>query len=279
VSLWPPYQATSVREKHDRIHDDGIRRRLARSAPGVLRGAKQNGVLTTLLWAPNSVVSKRQIINLVWREADQPYTAVNLVESYISRLRCAFRRADVTDVNLVARPGGYLIEIDPDHIDWHVFNRLVGQARWASREDDLVRTKVRYREALRLWRGPALADLPAASLDDYRTNMENRLLSAVGELADVELRLGETCDAVERLQEILAQHPEHEQLTVLLMRAYHALGRKSQAVRVYRRIGQLLARQYDIHDSPELVAAYREILRGPPYYPILPGNRVSDYKE
>ncbi|MFI6036252.1 BTAD domain-containing putative transcriptional regulator [Streptomyces sp. NPDC051315] len=86
----------------------------------------------------------------------RPPGAANALQSQVSRLR---RRLD-PHTEIEAGPGGYRIGVAPDADDAHRFERLAAEGRTALAAGDHRRAAVRLREALALWRGPALPDLP-----------------------------------------------------------------------------------------------------------------------
>src|SRR5580765_8328171 len=83
-----------------------------------LAGAKQRALLALLLLHANRVVSRDRLIDELWRD-DPPETAVQSVQVYVSRLR----KLLPGDALLTQAPG-YLLEIDPDTLDLHRFERL-----------------------------------------------------------------------------------------------------------------------------------------------------------
>ncbi len=97
-------------------------------------GSKQRAVLAVLLFEPNKVVRRSEIVRLAWgtQPDEVPGTIDKLVGTYISHLRVAIRQAGAeAEVNLRSRAPGWLLEVDDETIDWHRFGRRVEQARRA----------------------------------------------------------------------------------------------------------------------------------------------------
>src|SRR6202795_2413536 len=115
-----------------------------------LAGAKQRGLLALLLVHANHVVSRDRLINGLWGDAP-PETVVESVQVYVSRLRKLLPAK-----TLLTRPPGYLLEIDPDALDLHRFERLFAEGRELLAGGDAGRASALLRQALELWRGPAL---------------------------------------------------------------------------------------------------------------------------
>jgi len=87
------------------------------------------------------------------------------------------------------------------------------------------------REALALWRGPALPDLPDAHAE--ATRFEELRLAAVQDRIEAELALGGGPGLVPELRALLSAHPLSERLYGQLMRALQAGGRPAEALTVY----------------------------------------------
>ncbi|MFJ6054774.1 BTAD domain-containing putative transcriptional regulator [Streptomyces sp. NPDC092307] len=129
--------------------------------------------------------------------------------SQVSRLRAA-----LGDGASIERAGaGYRILVDPQDVDASRFERLAGEGRSALADGDAGRAVVLLREALQLWRGPALADLPESGTDQAAAvRLEEHRLGAREDRIEAELRLGEHHGAVPELRELVARHPLRERL-------------------------------------------------------------------
>ena len=98
------------------------------SAAGPLRlgGTRQRAVLAMLALRADQVVSQDFLVDGLWG-ATPPAGAANTVQAYVSRLRKILRTADPADppVDVLRRRPGYLLQIEPEMIDLHRFERLV----------------------------------------------------------------------------------------------------------------------------------------------------------
>ena len=117
-----------------------------------LGGAKQKAVLAILLLHRGEPVSVDRLVDELWGEAP-PDTAVKTIQVYISRLR-----KELGDGVLLTHRGGYVLDIEPDHLDAGRFERLGTDGREALEGDDPGRARGLLQEALDMWRGPPLAD-------------------------------------------------------------------------------------------------------------------------
>lgn len=117
-----------------------------------LGGRRQRTVLAALLFNANRVTPTDQLIDVVWGE-EPPPTARRSVQAYVSRLRRV-----LGDDRIVSVEPGYRIRVDEGELDADRFGALTLVARSIGVVDPRSALDA-IREALSLWRGPALADL------------------------------------------------------------------------------------------------------------------------
>src|SRR6185437_2096352 len=84
-----------------------------------------------------------------------PTGATGTLRSYVSRLRTLLR----PDAPLIAQGGGYALAAEPGQLDASEFEQLVGAGRDMLERGEAAVAADRFREALGLWRGRALADV------------------------------------------------------------------------------------------------------------------------
>lgn len=89
-----------------------------RSLP--LGGPQQRAVLAILLLHVGEVVSTERLIDELWGE-QVPSSARPVLQGYVSNLRKAIGSA------LATRAPGYVLELDPEQLDLHRFERLLAQ--------------------------------------------------------------------------------------------------------------------------------------------------------
>ncbi|HET9772558.1 MAG TPA: BTAD domain-containing putative transcriptional regulator, partial [Acidimicrobiia bacterium] len=114
---------------------------------------KQRALLLNLLVHHGQVVPRDRLIEDLWA-GSPPSTGLGVLQNYVSQLRRALG-ADV----VVTRGPGYALEVEPPDVDAVRFERLVDDARVALRDGDPAEAVRLTRQALALWRGPALADV------------------------------------------------------------------------------------------------------------------------
>ena len=221
-----------------------------------LGGRKPRALLAVLLLHPNEVVSADRLIDELWGE-DSPERAAAALRVNVSRLRKALPQ----DV-LTTRSPGYVIRVEPDELDLHRFERLVDEGRSLLARGLPADASERLREALSLWRGPALADFAYESFAQTAiARLEEIRLAAVELRIDADLALGRHDELVGELEALVAEHPLRERLRRYLMTALYRSGRQAEALDAYQDARRALVDELGIEPSPALQELERAILR------------------
>ncbi len=229
---------------------------LVEGEPVELRRAKQRGLLALLLLSAGEVVSADRLIEELWAGTPPP-TAKDALQNYVSQLRKTLGR----DV-IATRSPGYILDVDATQTDVGRFEQLVETARAA--EDAESRAGL-LREALSLWRGPALADLAYEGFAAAEAARLEELRAAVREdLIDAELELGRHADLVPELEELVELHPFDERARAQLMLALYRAGRQADALEAFQEARRTLAEELGLEPSPALRELERAILMQEP---------------
>jgi DNA-binding SARP family transcriptional activator/tetratricopeptide (TPR) repeat protein len=224
---------------------------------------KAAALLATLLLQANQVVSVDRLVEHIWGEL-APDAARNGVQGLVRRLRLSLQPSAEADV-LLTRPPGYLLRVEPGHLDLHRFEMLAAEAKQAIAEGRLEEAVSCQRAALVLWRGPALAGVASAGLQRVEVpRLEERRLQVLEERIATELQLGWHAEVVGELVALVAEHPLREQLHGQLMVALYRSGRQADALEVYRRLRQVLTEELGLEPCPSLQRLQRDILTSDP---------------
>ncbi|MEV5607259.1 BTAD domain-containing putative transcriptional regulator [Streptomyces sp. NPDC052225] len=242
-------------------HDDGT--------PVPVGGPRLRALLTSLALHVPHTAPVDALIDDVWAD-DPPADAPAALQALVGRLRRALGKDAIT-----SQAGGYRLAATRDDIDLYVFERLVRDGTAALAADDPETAAAALREALALWHGPALADLPDHTA---ATRPEAQRLEATRARVAADLRLGRAADLVPELRELTAAHPYDEPLHALLVRALRATGRGADALAAYEEARRTLADGLGADPGPELVALHAELLAEPaggdaPVTPVTPAPR------
>src|SRR5258705_8335949 len=219
---------------------------------------KWRSVLAALLIYPGQMVSAETLIGELWRD-EPPARAANLVSIYVLRLR---RLMDDPDGRLlVTRSPGYLLRVAGDETDALLFEAMVRDGRRAFAAGAPEGAASRLTEALGLWYGRPLADVPPTPLVEAEAERLAELrLGAVELRITAELALGGHEQAVSELRRLLADHPLREGLWLLLMRALDGAGRHAEALEVYGQARDAISEQLGVDPGAELRQLHADLL-------------------
>ena len=230
--------------------------------PVPLAGARTRAVLAMLLVHANQVVSCDQLIEELW-PGQQPRAADSL-QVRLSELRKALRSAGEAD-RLVTRPPGYLLRVKPGELDTLRFGQLAAEGNAALADGDVATAARRLGEALRLWRGPALADLDNAPFARAAAGqLEEERLAALESRTEALLACGRHQDIIAELETLTAAHPLHERFWRHRMLALYRAGRQADALRAYRDLRAMLIADLAIEPGPDVRDLHARILRQDP---------------
>ncbi|MGW2050035.1 ATP-binding protein [Streptomyces sp. NPDC001858] len=217
-------------------------------------GARLRALLTALALRPGRLTAPGDLIDEVWA-ADPPQDAPAALQALIGRLRRAVGKDSV-----VSAPGGYRLAATEDDVDLFVFERLVREGTHALRQGDAPTAARTLDDALALWRGPALADLPDRT---PAARPEALHLEAVRARAEADIVLGRAREVLPRLTELAATHPYDEPLHALLIRALRDTGRDADALAAYETARRTLSDGLGTDPGPDLRALHAELLNRP----------------
>ena len=218
-------------------------------------GTRLRVLLVMLALHPGQLVTASQLIDGLW-PAEMPSGAANALQALVSRLRRALPEAVIE-----SRPAGYQLNIDPRSTDIIRFEDLAAAGR-AQLRDDPGTAGATLRQALALWRGPALAEVADTDFGQAAiARLDELRLSTLEARVDADLRTGNTASLVAELEGLVIAHPMREPLAGRLMRALHAAGRRGAALEVYEQTRKRLVNQLGVEPSAELAALHLDILR------------------
>lgn len=214
-------------------------------------------VLAALVVDVGRVVSSDAILERVWGEARRGASTSNL-HAVISRLRGRLEGAG-EGVQIATASPGYRLEAE-GAVDALVFADLLARARASYSTGDLVAAHADLDRALALWRGPAYGDISLPFAEVEAARLEGQRLAACELVVDVELALGETCAALERLPALVAEQPLREAFRRQQMLALYRAGRQAEALEVFAQVRALLAEELGIDPAPPLQELHQRIL-------------------
>lgn len=216
-------------------------------------------VLSALVVRNGSVTSAEELADALW--GDQPPISWNkVVPGCVNRLRKALG-ADA----IVTSPDGYRLRLDDGDLDVRRFERLVAKGHQMLALGEPDRAILAFREALALWRGPALRDVeewaPARAeierLDELRLETEEAVV-------DASLRMGLQAGILAEARARVAQAPLRERRWAMMALAQYLSGSQADALATLRRAREMLSRELGLDPGAELVELEQAMLRQDP---------------
>ena len=223
---------------------------------------QQTAVLAMLAVDANRLVRTETLIDRLWGDRP-PDRARRTLHTHISRIRRMLEQPSDPGseaARLVRRPGGYVLSVDADHVDLHRFRRLVARADAA--RGSVEERVASLRQAMTLWRGDPLADVPGEWAGRVREAWRQRYLDAVAAWARAEVEIGNPGAVIGPLTVLVGEYPLAEFLVAALMRAMHAAGRTAEALDYFARTRRRLVEEVGIEPGAELRGVHRAVLRG-----------------
>ena len=222
-----------------------------------IRGGKQRELLAVLLIQAGDVVSADRIIDALWGESPPP-SALKTVQALVSRLRSTLGAASGA---LETHGHGYRLHLEPDQLDAAAFRMRLEEGRRALARGDASAAAELLRNALALWRGPALAEF---RYEDFAQSEIARLgelrLAALEERIEADLALGRHDELVVELEELVADQPLRERLRGQLMLALYRAGRQAEALSTYQEGRRALAEELGLEPGKGLQRLEHQIL-------------------
>lgn len=229
-----------------------------RAGAGWLAGPPQQRLLLAVLaMQAGRLVPVGELIDALWDE-EPPRSAQASVQALVTRLRGIL--AGPPGGRIERCGDGYRLRIEPGEVDLQRFRSLARAGREAC---DGLAAVAAFDEALALWRGAALADVPGtAKIERIRSGLAEERLSAMQDRIGALLEIGRNQEAAEELAGLLAEHPLAERLAGMRMVALQRCGRQADALEVFRNMRGRLAGDLAVEPGPELQRLHQQILAG-----------------
>jgi DNA-binding SARP family transcriptional activator/tetratricopeptide (TPR) repeat protein len=217
--------------------------------PPVAPGSRT--LLALLILADGAPVSRDAAMDVLWEE-ELPPSAAGILHTYVSRLR-SLLGAEA----LVRDSSGYRLRLAAGQLDVQAFRHLVSQARRAAAPEEACRL---YQEAVALWRGDPLADVPALHGHPKLTALRDEHAAAVCEFAGLAGALGWHEKVLPHLRALAAGNLLDERSHAAFMIALAGSGQQAGALRVYEDLRRRLDEELGVLPGADLRAAHARVL-------------------
>ncbi|MBH5335028.1 AfsR/SARP family transcriptional regulator [Streptomyces pactum] len=231
---------------------------------------KPRQILALLSVYANQMLPVPTLMEEIWG-SDMPRSALTTLQTYILQLRRRIAAAygpqapQASKDVLATRYGGYLLEAEPGSVDVQEYDRLVSAGNDALDAGDDVQASLLFRQALSVWRGPALVDVRVGPILEIEVaRLEESRLGVLERRIEADLRLGRHAALLTELTELTARHPLHEGLHAQCMAALYRAGRPWQALEVYQGLRARLVEDLGLEPSPRLQKLQQAVLASDP---------------
>ncbi|WP_327309937.1 AfsR/SARP family transcriptional regulator (plasmid) [Streptomyces sp. NBC_01298] len=240
---------------------------------------KPRKLFALLALYPGRIVPVSTLMEEIWG-TEPPPSAMTTLQTYVMQLRRCLGTAMGPDAPgaaknvLATRHGGYMLQVPPESVDVHPYERLVVEGREAFERGEDERAARLFRQALALWQGPALVDIrlgPILEIEVMR--LEESRLVTIERRIDADLRLSRHTELVVELADLIARHPQHEGLHAQAMLAMYRSGRQASALDVYRKLRERLVEELGVDPSPQLQRLHQAMLAVDPELQVAAGPR------
>ncbi|WP_225729078.1 MULTISPECIES: BTAD domain-containing putative transcriptional regulator [unclassified Nocardia] len=230
-----------------------------------LGGPKQRATLAYLVLNANRPVAVESLTRAVWADNPPPDARVSL-HTIVSNLRKPLRDAGFDARAVLSQIGaGYRISVADAACDVDRFRAGKERGLRALAEGRFDAASAAVTEALREWRGPALADLRGFEFAQvYATALDDERIGAIEARAAADLARDRVDAVVAELTVLVGEYPLRERLWKQLITALYLNGRQSDALEAARRLRATLAGELGIDPSPSIQLLEGRILRQEP---------------
>ncbi|NGO80725.1 AfsR/SARP family transcriptional regulator, partial [Streptomyces sp. YC504] len=221
-----------------------------------LGGARIRALVAALALAAGRSVPAGQLAAQIWAaDEEPPADEVKALQALVGRLRKVLGPDAVATV-----PGGYRLAAKPEDIDLFRFQRLAREGADALGAGDAARAAGLLEDALGLWSGGVLLDLPGRDTDPAVVRAERQCAQARRARLAAEVALGRAAGALDDLTALTAQEPLDEPLQALRLRALRDAGRRAEALAAYEEVRRMLVERLGTDPGEELRGVYEELL-------------------
>ena len=214
-------------------------------------------LLAALALAEGRNVSRDALAEQVWGDRG-PGSSRSTVAVALHRLRRWLKDETGDRILIHGNAHGYAMELASGTTDIARFRGLVKEA---ARFPPPTALPI-LREALQLWRGLALENVPVSQASESAAAQLERERSAVRlQYAQAALHSGQLPTAIEVLLAVVEDQPLDELAHALLIEALAANGRQGEALEIFERLRTRLVEKLGVDPGPQLREAHLRVLR------------------
>ncbi|WP_307868511.1 AfsR/SARP family transcriptional regulator [Umezawaea beigongshangensis] len=226
-------------------------------------GSEKICKVLALLSLRHEVTSVDLLVRELWDDRP-PRSALTTLQTYVYHTRRMFERESLTRSGrplLVTRPPGYELRVSVDEVDAALFERSVAEGRAlldAGRAEDASKI---LREALALWRGPALANISGGDvLRGHISHLEELRIRALELRIEADCASGRRRDLIPELRALVVAYPLNEWFHCQLIDGLRHGGRRAEALRAYQDLRRILDEELGLEPMAEVRRLHLDLL-------------------
>jgi DNA-binding SARP family transcriptional activator len=208
-------------------------------------------------------ISKYQLLAELWPESER--ADPGRVKHTVQILRAALEGPRPPDGWQVILENGGFYSFNSNaerYSDVEEFEEQLALARRAKDSCDVGTARAHFRRAIEVRSGPFLSEF---RYDDWAAleiaRQHDLYLQALEEAAELEEREANYAGAIELSRNAIREDPLHESSYVALMRSLWLDRRRTDALRVYHHLRDVLAKQLDVEPQTQTTQLYEAIRR------------------
>ena len=217
-----------------------------------LRRFVERGLLAVAALHPDEPLGADRVVDRLWSE-DVPAGAHQKLRAAAGTLRSLVEPHSRRGWSWSSAPDGsyFRLQVPEEASDLLLARRGALAARQATRLGLFTRASQEAHAALRLWRGPVLADLARSREWPELARLREEWWQLTEDRLRADLECGQT-GLAGQLERLARSQPRRERLWATLMAAWRGAGRPEEADSVYREAQAMLAEGWGLDPGPEL---------------------------
>lgn len=222
--------------------------------------------LAFLLLNHERVAPVSALIDELWKEGP-PKTARSALQIYVFHLRQKLAQtigltlAEVTENILQTVQNGYRFIVEPGQFDLEIYRRLQRAGSAAMGAGDLRSASQYFRQALHLWRGPAVADVePGTRIRAEVAALEQSRMTMLDYRIELDLRLGLHREMLSELAVLTSRNRFHENSHAQYMIALYRSGYRIRALEAFHTLRSSMLAEFGLQPSPKLKELHQAVL-------------------
>lgn len=226
------------------------------------RGPKVTKILAVLALRAGRLVETDVLVDELWGE-NPPARAVGTVRTHVYHLRrLLVEQFSVPGGELIRTEApGYLLDVDPQQVDAIRFAAVAVEGRRLLTRGKPADALSAAESGLALWRGSALANVPAGRLlGGHVRRLDELHTQLLGVRIEAEMALGHHRELIPELSDLVARYPLNEWFHACLIEVLRRSDRRGDALWAFQELRTTLDLELGVGPSAGLRELQRSIL-------------------